>query len=193
MVNIILFGAPGSGKGTQSEAIKQHFNLCHISTGDVLRKEISEGTETGKIAKEYIDKGHLVPDEVIISVLAHFLDGLHRESGVIFDGFPRTVVQAEALDQMLARRGQCVNALVDLQVPEEMLIERIINRGKVSGRSDDNEVSVRERLEVYRTRTLPVMDYYQAVGKHLPINGVGDINDISQRIIAAIETLLKQQ
>ncbi|MDO4695716.1 adenylate kinase [Porphyromonas sp.] len=193
MFNIVVFGAPGSGKGTQSDAIKSHFNLYHISTGDVLRQEIALGTDTGKIAKECIDAGQLVPDDIIIEVLAHVLDKLDHQDGVIFDGFPRTVVQAEALDKMLGRRGQKVDALVDLQVPEDLLVERLLNRGKISGRSDDNEEAIRQRLEVYRSRTIPVMEYYKAMGKHIPINGVGDINEISQGIITSLETKLNKR
>lgn len=193
MLNIVVFGAPGSGKGTQSDAIKSHFNLFHISTGDVLRQEIALDTETGRIAKKYIDGGQLVPDDIIIEVLAHVLDKLDHQDGVIFDGFPRTVVQAEALDRMLEKRGQRVDALVDLQVPEELLVERVLNRSKVSGRSDDNEEAVRQRLEVYKSRTIPVMEYYRAMGKHIPINGVGDINEISQGIISALEQKLNRK
>ncbi len=193
MLNIIIFGAPGSGKGTQSDAIKEHFNLYHISTGDVLRSEIKRGTPTGMLAKEYIDNGQLVPDEVIIDVLAHVLDGLHHERGVIFDGFPRTVVQAEALDRMLEKRGQRVDALVDLQVPEEVLVERLLKRGEISGRSDDNADAIRQRLEVYRSRTVPVMAYYKERGRHVPVKGVGDISEITARIIADIKKHLESK
>ena len=190
MLNLIIFGAPGSGKGTQSTFLEKEYNLYHISTGDVLREEIKKESATGKIAKEYIEKGHLVPDELIIKILSDVLDGASEYNGVIFDGFPRTVVQAEALTDLLHQKGQEIDLLIDLNVPEEELVERLLNRGKISGRSDDNETAIRERLKVYHSQTEPVVDYYKAKGKHLPIEGVGEIEEITKRIINGIEGAL---
>ena len=190
MLNIIIFGAPGSGKGTQSEFLKEHFNLEHISTGDMLREEIKNGTEKGKIAQALIDDGHLVPDELIIDMLNDRLNHLCttcNKNGVIYDGFPRTVIQAKVLDEMMAKRGQVITALVNLEVEEEELIKRIINRGKSSGRADDNEEAVIERLKVYHQSTEPVLDYYRNSGKLLNILGSGEISEITDRIIKALE------
>ena len=143
MLNIVIFGAPGSGKGTQSERIVEKFGINHISTGDVLRAEIKKGTELGKTAKGYIDQGQLLPDELIIDILASTLDSFKESKGVIFDGFPRTIAQAEALKKMLAERGQEVSVMLDLDVPEEELMTRLIKRGQESGRADDNEETIK--------------------------------------------------
>ena len=149
MKNIVIFGAPGSGKGTQSNLIIEKYGLGHISTGDVLREEIKNGTELGKTAKGFIDQGQLIPDELMISILANVYDGFGKEhEGVIFDGFPRTIPQAEALKKMLAERGHEVAAMIELDVPDEVLMERLIKRGKESGRSDDNEDTINKRLTV---------------------------------------------
>lgn len=192
MLNIVIFGAPGSGKGTQSAYLREHFNLEHISTGDMLRSEIKKGSATGKLAHELISEGHLVPDDLIIRMLDERLDGIVGKEGVIFDGFPRTVVQARALEDMLARRGQSVTALVDLEVEEEELVQRIIERGKVSGRTDDNEQAVQERLKAYHTATEPVLDYFGRGGKVIRIEGTGAIEAIAKRIIEAIEAFVQK-
>ena len=189
MLNIVIFGAPGSGKGTQSDKLIEHYNLFHISTGDVLRDNIRRGTELGQIAKGFIDQGQLVPDELIIDILAQVLDeNKERASeGVIFDGFPRTIPQAEALEHLLADRGTHVDAVVGLEVPEEELIKRILLRGKMSGRSDDNEDTARKRLETYHNQTSPLKAYYQEQGKYRAINGLGSIDGIFELIKEALD------
>ena len=189
MLNIVIFGAPGSGKGTQSDKLIEHYNLFHISTGDVLRDNIKRGTELGKTAKGYIDQGQLVPDELIIDILAQVLDENKDQAteGVIFDGFPRTIPQAEALEQLLADRGTQVDAVVGLEVPEEELIRRILLRGQMSGRSDDNEETARKRLETYHNQTSPLKAYYQEQGKYRAIDGLGSIDGIFELIKEALD------
>ena len=189
MLNIVIFGAPGSGKGTQSDKLIEHYNLFHISTGDVLRDNIKRGTELGKTAKGYIDQGQLVPDELIIDILAQVLDENKDRAteGVIFDGFPRTIPQAEALEQLLADRGTQVDAVVGLEVPEEELIRRILLRGQLSGRSDDNEETARKRLETYHNQTSPLKAYYQEQGKYRAIDGLGSIDGIFELIKEALD------
>ena len=191
MLNIVIFGAPGSGKGTQSDNIIKEYNLFHISTGDVLRDNIRRGTELGSTAKAYMDKGQLIPDELMISILADVLDA-NREAaseGVIFDGFPRTIPQAEALEAMLQERGTCISAVVGLEVPEEELIERILLRGKLTGRSDDNPETVKNRLAVYHNQTSPLQAFYQEKGLYHAIKGTGKIEDIFADIKAAIDAV----
>ena len=184
MINIVIFGAPGSGKGTQSDKLIEHYHLFHISTGDVLRDHMRRGTELGKVAKEYIDQGQLVPDDLIIDLLAQVLDENKENTtqGVIFDGYPRTIPQAEALEGMLAERGTQVDAVVGLEVPDEELIKRIVLRGEQSGRADDNEETARKRIEVYYEQTSPLKAYYQEQGKYLAINGMGTIDGIFEQI-----------
>lgn len=191
MLNIVIFGAPGSGKGTQSDKIIEHYNLFHISTGDVLRDNIRRGTELGQIAKGFIDQGQLVPDELIIDILAQVLDENKENAreGVIFDGFPRTIPQAEALERLLADRGTRVDAVVGLEVPEEELIKRILLRGQQSGRADDNEDTARKRLEVYHNQTSPLKAYYEQQGKYRAIDGVGSIDDIFELIRDNLDSL----
>lgn len=190
MKNIVIFGAPGSGKGTQSELMIKKYSLGHISTGDVLRGEISKGTELGKTAKSYIDKGQLIPDELMVSILASVYDGFGKEhKGVIFDGFPRTIPQAEALKTMLKERGHHIAAMIELDVPNDKLIERLIKRGKESGRTDDNEETIKKRLDVYATQTKPLIDWYEAEGIHHHINGYGELDRIFADICAVIDSL----
>ena len=191
MLNIVIFGAPGSGKGTQSDKLIEHYNLFHISTGDVLRDNIRRGTELGQIAKGFIDQGQLVPDELIIDILAQVLDENKDkvQQGVIFDGFPRTIPQAEALEQLLADRGTQIDAVVGLEVPEEELIRRILLRGQMSGRSDDNEETARKRLETYHNQTSPLKAYYEEKGKYHAINGLGTIDGIFDLIKEALDNL----
>lgn len=191
MLNIIIFGAPGSGKGTQSELMIAKYGLDYISTGNVLREAIQEGNELGKTAKDYIDKGQLVPDELIIQLIAKFLDEKKDSKGVIFDGFPRTIPQAKALKDLLTERGTDISILLDLQVEDEELINRLLERGKVSGRSDDNLETIKSRLDVYHTQTAPLATYYISEGKHVPIKGIGTIEDITWRIDEAIEKINK--
>jgi len=191
MLNIVIFGAPGSGKGTQSDKIIEQYKLFHISTGDVLRDHIKRGTDLGKTAKGYIDQGQLVPDELIIDILAQVLDENKDKAseGVIFDGFPRTIPQAEALERLLADRGTKVDAVVGLEVPEDELIKRILLRGKMSGRSDDNEETARKRLETYHNQTSPLKAYYQEQGKYRAINGLGSIDGIFDLIKESLDNL----
>lgn len=190
-MNLVIFGAPGSGKGTQSEFLIEKYGLFHISTGDVLRDHIKRGTEYGKIANEYISKGLLIPDELMVQILAAVLDANkdNAEKGVIFDGFPRTIAQAEALKAVLAERNMEIGAVVGLEVHEDELVERLIKRGKDSGRADDNLETIKQRLEVYHNQTKPLQDYYIAEGKYRAINGQGSIDEIFARIIDAVDNL----
>ncbi len=189
MLNIVIFGAPGSGKGTQSERIVEKYGINHISTGDVLRAEIKNGTELGKTAKGYIDQGQLIPDSLMIDILAGVLDSFKDSKGVIFDGFPRTIAQAGALKQMLAERGQEVSVMLDLDVPEDELMTRLIKRGQETGRTDDNEETIKKRLVVYHSQTAPLIDWYKSEGKYQHIQGVGTMEGIFADIVAAIEKL----
>ena len=189
MLNIVIFGAPGSGKGTQSERIVEKYGINHISTGDVLRAEIKNGTELGKTAKGYIDQGQLIPDELMIDILASVFDSFKDSKGVIFDGFPRTIAQAEALKKMLAERGQDVSVMVDLDVPEEELMVRLIKRGKDSGRADDNEETIKKRLHVYHSQTAPLIDWYKNEKKYQHINGLGTMQGIFAEICEAVDKL----
>ena len=187
MFNIVMFGAPGSGKGTQSKMIVERYGFDYISTGDMLRQAISQGSELGRTAKEYIDRGQLVPDDLIVRLIADFLDGKHGSKGVIFDGFPRTLKQAEALKTMLNERGTDIHILLDLQVEDDELVDRLIERGKISGRSDDNPETIKARLDVYHTQTAPLATYYIGEGKHVAIKGIGRIEEIFERIAEAID------
>ena len=189
MLNIVIFGAPGSGKGTQSEKIVEKYGINHISTGDVLRAEIKNGTELGKTAKNYIDQGQLIPDELMIDILASVFDSFEDSKGVIFDGFPRTIPQAKALKEMLNKRGTDVSVMLNLQVEEEELINRLLERGKVSGRSDDNLETIKSRLDVYHKQTAPLADYYIGESKHVAIKGMGTIEEIFGRIKDAVNNL----
>ncbi len=190
MKNIVIFGAPGSGKGTQSEKMIEKYGLGHISTGDVLRDQIKRGTELGKTAKGYIDNGQLIPDGLMVSILADVYDGFGKEhEGVIFDGFPRTIPQAQALKDMLAERGHKVAAMIELDVPEEELMKRLIKRGQESGRSDDNEETIKKRLTVYHNQTSPLIDWYEKEGIHHHINGLGELDRIFGDICAVIDAL----
>ena len=189
MLNIVIFGAPGSGKGTQSERIVEKYGINHISTGDVLRAEIKNGTELGKTAKGYIDQGQLIPDELMIDILASVFDSFKDSKGVIFDGFPRTIAQAEALKKMLAERGQDVSVMVDLEVPEDERMVRLIKRGKDSGRADDNEETIKKRLHVYHSQTAPLIDWYKNEKKYQHINGLGTMEGIFAEICEAIDKL----
>ena len=189
MLNIVIFGAPGSGKGTQSERIVEKYGINHISTGDVLRAEIKNGTELGKTAKGYIDQGQLIPDELMIDILASVSDSFKDSKGVIFDGFPRTIAQAEALKKMLAERGQDVSVMLDLEVPEDELMVRLIKRGKDSGRADDNEETIKKRLHVYHSQTSPLIDWYKNEKKYQHINGLGTMDGIFADICEAVDKL----
>lgn len=190
MKNIVIFGAPGSGKGTQSEKMIEKYGLGHISTGDVLRDQIKRGTELGKTAKGYIDNGQLIPDDLMVSILADVYDSFGKEhKGVIFDGFPRTIPQAQALKDMLAKRGHKVAAMIELDVPEDELMKRLIKRGQESGRSDDNEETIKKRLTVYHNQTAPLIEWYEKEGIHHHINGLGELDRIFGDICAVIDDL----
>lgn len=190
MKNIVIFGAPGSGKGTQSELIINEYGLEHISTGDVLREEIKNETELGKTAKTFIDKGQLIPDELMVDILAHVYDAFGKEhKGVIFDGFPRTILQAEALKKMLGERGHRIAAMIELDVPEDILMDRLIKRGLQSGRSDDNEETIKKRLGVYHNQTAPLIEWYQKEGLHHHVKGYGELQEIFADIKQVIDGL----
>ncbi|MBO7315729.1 MAG: adenylate kinase [Paludibacteraceae bacterium] len=189
MLNIVIFGGPGSGKGTQSEKIIEKYGLDHISTGDVLRAEIKNETELGKIADSYISKGQLVPDELIIDILASVFDKKENSRGVIFDGFPRTIPQAEALKKMLLERGTAISAVVALEVEDDELVARLLNRGKISGRSDDNQETIQKRLNVYHSQTAPLIDFYKKENLYNGIYGMGSIEEIFERIKSVIEKI----
>lgn len=188
MKNIVIFGAPGSGKGTQSDLLIKEYGLYHISTGDVLREQIALGTELGKVADSYISQGKLIPDDLMIEILDNVLS-LHSECevGVIFDGFPRTIKQAEALDVLLAKRNGKVDVVVGLEVEEEELITRLINRGKTSGRSDDNMETIKKRLDVYNNQTNPLRNHYVQQGKYEAVHGMGSIESIFDNIKIVVE------
>lgn len=165
MLNFVIFGAPGSGKGTYSAKLKEIFQLEHISTGDVLRGEIRKGSDLGIVAKSYIDKGQLIPDELMIGILANVYDNLPAGSnGVILDGFPRTITQAEALGKMFDERNEKLTAVIDLEVSEDILLARLLRRAKLEGRADDNEETIKKRFEVYHTQTKPLADYFKEMG-----------------------------
>ena len=190
MKNIVIFGAPGSGKGTQSDKMIEKFGFEHISTGDVLRGEIKKGSELGKTAQEYINQGQLVPDQLIVDMLAKVYDEFGRNhKGVIFDGFPRTIPQAEALKAMLSERGDKVAAMIELDVPEDELMKRLLLRGQQSGRSDDNEETIRKRLDVYHSQTAPLIDWYEREGIRHHIDGLGELDRIFGDICRVVDNV----
>ena len=189
MLNLVIFGAPGSGKGTQSERLIEKYGLHHISTGELLRDHIARGTELGTIADRYISHGQLIPDELMVKVLADTIKSNPEQTsaGVIFDGFPRTIPQAKALAGLLEELGTEIHGVVGLEVDEDELMHRMIERGKASGRSDDNPETIKKRLEVYHNSTAPLRDFYKKEGKYIPIDGNGSIDDISRQICDSIE------
>ncbi|MDE6269211.1 MAG: adenylate kinase [Muribaculaceae bacterium] len=190
MLNLVIFGAPGSGKGTQSERLIDEYGLYHISTGEVLRKHISDGTELGKLADSYISKGQLIPDELMIEILADILENNpEAEKGIIFDGFPRTIAQAEALNKLLQKHGSEVTAVLGLEVDDDELIDRLVKRGKDSGRSDDNPETIKKRLDVYHSTTSPLREFYQKVGTYHPIKGTGSVEDIFEDIKSRVNSV----
>ena len=189
MKNIVIFGAPGSGKGTQSDKLIEKYGLNHISTGDVLRSEIKKGTGLGKTAQQYIDQGQLIPDDLMVSILASVYDSFGDHKGVIFDGFPRTIPQAEALKQMLSERGDKVAAMIELDVPEDELMKRLILRGQQSGRADDNEETIKKRLVVYHSQTQPLIAWYNKEGIHYHIDGLGEMDRIFEDICKVMESI----
>ncbi|MRI02363.1 adenylate kinase [Kriegella sp. EG-1] len=190
MINLVLFGKPGAGKGTQAEFLKEKYNLKHISTGDLFRYNMKNDTELGKLAKSYIDRGDLVPDEVTIKMLEDAVDSNPDASGFIFDGFPRTTGQAEALDKFLTTKDMKIDATIALEANDEILIQRLLERGKVSGRSDDQDESkIRNRFDEYNQKTAPLKDFYEAQGKFHSVNGIGAIDEITMRLGKVIEEL----
>ena len=190
MKNIVLFGPPGAGKGTQAEFLKEMYNLVHISTGDVFRFNIKNQTKLGLLAKKYMDEGDLVPDEVTINMLKAEVEKKPDANGFIFDGFPRTQSQADALDAFLGDKGEQINGMIALEVPEDTLVTRLLERGKTSGRTDDtDEAKIRNRFNEYNTKTAVLKDYFENQDKYYGINGVGSIHDITQRISGVFDTL----
>ncbi len=191
MINIILFGPPGSGKGTQAALLVERYGLEHVSTGDLFRKEIGNGSFLGKQAQQYISRGELVPDEVTIGMLRQKVETHSEAEGFIFDGFPRTVAQAEALDRLLAEEGTAVHLLLSLEVDDEEIVKRIKGRAVVSGRPDDaDEGVIRHRIAVYKKETAPVFEYYEQRGKSHRVNGIGSIEEIFRRLCALIDHTL---
>lgn len=190
MLNLVLFGPPGSGKGTQSQKLIDRYGLIHMSTGDILRTQIAEGTELGKKARAYMEKGELVPDEDVIAMVASRIDREKDPAGFIFDGFPRTTSQAKSLRNMLTERTNRIDLVISLVVPEDELVHRLLKRGQETGRADDEISVIRNRIEVYNNMTTPVIDFYTLMRKYIPIDGMGTINQIFQRIVERIERYL---
>ena len=187
MLNIVLFGPPGAGKGTQSEKLINGYHLAHLSTGDLFRKNISEGTELGVRAQKFMDDGNLVPDEVVIDMVEDKVKNTTNIEGFIFDGFPRTVAQAEALDKIMLKNGTPIDLMLALLVDEDELLERLLKRGKISSRPDDQDPDkIRNRFAVYNRETTPVAEFYNAQGKLFNIDGVGDIDAIFARLTETI-------
>ncbi|MBE6187860.1 MAG: adenylate kinase [Rikenellaceae bacterium] len=190
MLNVVLFGAPGCGKGTQSELLEKKFGLSHISTGEIIRSHIKAQTPLGQQMAEYISRGELAPDSVVIGMVEEYLNQNKGIKGTIFDGFPRTTAQAEAFDKLLERLGDSVDIMIYMDVPEEELVRRILLRGKDSGRADDaSEDVIRNRIEVYNQQTAIVADYYRAQGKYVAVPSLGTIDEVFNRIAAEIEKL----
>jgi adenylate kinase len=190
MKNIVLFGPPGAGKGTQATFLKERYQLIHISTGDVFRFNIKNNTPLGVLAKSFMDKGNLVPDEVTIDMLKAEVDKNADANGIIFDGFPRTTSQAIALDTFLNSKGTPINAMIALEVPENLLVERLLNRGLTSGRPDDqDDTKIRNRFNEYQNKTAVLIDYYTAQNKFYGVNGVGTIEEITKRLCAVFDKL----
>lgn len=187
MKNIVIFGAPGAGKGTQSEFLVKRYNLFHISTGDLLRKEIADQTELGLRIKSIMDSGSLVSDDIVVEMIDKAIAA--SQQGILFDGFPRNVAQADVLDKLMAKHGRAITCMVSLDVPREELIRRMLERAKTSGRSDDNEETIKHRLVEYEQKTLPVAEYYEKQGKHIKINGFGSVESIAENIAAAVDKL----
>ncbi len=194
MLNLILFGKPGSGKGTQASLIKNKYNLVHISTGDVFRKNMSNKTDLGMLAKGYMEKGELVPDEVTVNMLKKELEDCLPCEGFIFDGFPRTSYQAEKLDALLTKYSLNIHLTIALDVDNQTLIKRLLNRGKSSGRSDDqSEDKINKRLQEYDKKTKPLIEFYTKQNKYKSINGIGEMDDITARIVNLLDNYLNDR
>lgn len=191
MINIVLFGKPGAGKGTQAEFLKQKYNLVHISTGDIFRFNLKNDTPLGKQAKEYMDRGDLVPDDLTIKMLQDEIEKNTDATGFLFDGFPRTIAQAEALDAFLASKKWDVTATIALEADDEILIKRLLERGKTSGRADDQDESkIRNRYEEYNLKTAPLIDYYTGKNLFYSVNGIGSIEEITRRLSLIIDDFI---
>lgn len=191
MINIVLFGKPGAGKGTQAEFLKDKYNLVHISTGDVFRYNLKNNTELGQQAKTFMDRGDLVPDELTIKMLQDEVEKNTQATGFLFDGFPRTIAQAEALDQFLASKGWQVTATVALEANDEILIQRLLERGKTSGRADDqDENKIRNRYDEYNEKTAPLIDYYTNRNLFYSVNGIGTIEEVTRRLSSIIDDFI---
>ena len=190
MINIVLFGKPGAGKGTQAEFLKEKYNLTHLSTGDIFRFNIKNDTDLGKLAKTFMDKGDLVPDEVTIQMLQSEVEKNPDSAGFLFDGFPRTIAQAEALDTFLVSKNQEITATVALEADDEILVKRLLERGKTSGRSDDqDEEKIRNRYQEYNEKTAPLMEYYHQQGKFHSVDGIGSIKEVNERLNFVFDSL----
>jgi adenylate kinase len=191
VINIVLFGPPGAGKGTQAERLVKKYNLFHLSTGDVFRSNIKNQTELGKLAKSFMDQGQLVPDDVTIQLLISEVEKHPEAEGFIFDGFPRTQPQAKALDEILTERGTSIGMMLALDVEEEELRKRLLKRAEVSGRADDADPKViQNRIDVYKNETAPVKEFYKAQNKYIQINGIGSIDQITDRLFAEIDAVI---
>ena len=192
MLNIVIFGKPGSGKGTQASLIKDNYDLIHISTGDVFRKNISDGTELGKTATQFMSKGELVPDTITISMLEQEIKDFVPCNGFIFDGFPRTILQAKSLDELLNNMNLKIDIVVALEVENNVLIKRLLERGKTSGRSDDqSEVKINKRLDEYDKKTKPLVNFYKIQDKFVSIDGVGEFDQVTDRLITTLDSKIK--
>ena len=188
MINIVLFGKPGAGKGTQADFLKDKYNLVHLSTGDIFRFNIKNDTELGRLAKTFMDKGDLVPDEVTIKMLQSEVDKNPQAAGFLFDGFPRTIAQAEALDAFLASKEEEITGTVALEAKDEILVQRLLERGKTSGRPDDqDEEKIRNRYQEYNEKTAPLMDYYKAQNKFYAVDGIGTIQEVTERLSVVLD------
>lgn len=187
MLNIVIFGAPGSGKGTQSDKIAERYGLQHVSTGEILREEIASSTDLGKLADSYMSKGELVPDCVVIEMLEELIARNKGAKGFIFDGFPRTVPQGEALHQLLQRHDETVTIVVSLEVEDEELVDRLLKRGAISGRADDNRKTIESRLRVYYRQTAPLKDFYRSKDLLKEITGIGSVESIFESIVKEID------
>ncbi len=189
MLNIVLFGPPGAGKGTQSEKLIKKYGLTHISTGELLRSEICNNTPLGVAAKGFMDEGQLVPDDVVIGMIENKVEAQKDGAGFIFDGFPRTVAQAEALDKLLENAGTSISAMVALEVERDELVSRLVKRGETSGRADDNEETINKRIVEYENKTRPVAQYYASQDKFYTVHGIGDIEEIFENICQTVDQI----
>ena len=189
MLNIALFGPPGAGKGTQAKKLVEKYNLAHLSTGDMIRKEIAEGTELGKMASGIINRGELLSDEFVVALIKNSIEHTSGVSGFLFDGFPRTVAQAEILDGMLSEMGHPLSALIRVDVPHDELMRRMLERAKIEGRADDNEAVIENRFKEYEEKTLPVADHYEHQGKLQTVVGLGTVEEVFASIAAIIDPL----